>query len=101
MQKRVRRLFFWDSHHLWYLTTDGRDRNTEFLIADSISHIVSPSVAAGSGSASVYMDGGEWGLDGPIKILAPAFKMSRSKLEYVVPSGRRGLFESFEVVIAM
>ena len=36
------------------------------------------------------MDGGEWGLDRPIKIVAPAFKMSRSKLEYAVPSGRRG-----------
>ena len=36
------------------------------------------------------MDGGEWGLDGPIRIVAPAFKMSQSKLEYVVPSGRRG-----------
>lgn len=36
------------------------------------------------------MDGSEWGVDAPIKILAPAFKMSRSKTEYTVPSGRRG-----------
>jgi hypothetical protein len=36
------------------------------------------------------MDGREWGLDSPIKVVAPAFKMSRSKLEYAVPSGRRG-----------
>ena len=36
------------------------------------------------------MDGSEWGLDRPINIVAPAFKMSRSKMEYTVPSGRRG-----------
>lgn len=36
------------------------------------------------------MDGGEWGLDGKLKIVAPAFKMGKSKLEYAVPSGRRG-----------
>lgn len=36
------------------------------------------------------MDGSEWGVDGSIKIVAPAFKMSRSKMEYTVPSGRRG-----------
>ena len=36
------------------------------------------------------MDGGEWGFDGTIGIVAPAFRMSRSKLEYAVPSGRRG-----------
>lgn len=36
------------------------------------------------------MDGSEWGLDRPIGVLAPAFKMSQTKLEYAVPSGRRG-----------
>lgn len=36
------------------------------------------------------MDGSEWGLDRTIGVLAPAFKMSQTKLEYAVPSGRRG-----------
>ncbi|KAL6160061.1 hypothetical protein ACJQWK_09318 [Exserohilum turcicum] len=36
------------------------------------------------------MDGSEWGIKDPIKILAPAFKFSKSKLEYMHPSGRRG-----------
>jgi hypothetical protein len=36
------------------------------------------------------MDGSQWNLDSPIKVLAPAFKMSQSKLEYAVPSGCRG-----------
>lgn len=32
----------------------------------------------------------EWGLDEDVVILAPAFEMERSRLEYVVPSGSRG-----------
>jgi hypothetical protein len=36
------------------------------------------------------MDGSQWNLDSPIKVLAPAFKLSKSKLEYTVPSGCRG-----------
>lgn len=36
------------------------------------------------------MDGSQWNLDDSIKVLAPAFKMGRSKLEYAVPSGCRG-----------
>lgn len=36
------------------------------------------------------MDGSEWNLDTPIKVLAPAFKLSKSKLEYTTPSGCRG-----------
>jgi hypothetical protein len=36
------------------------------------------------------MDGSEWNLDTPIKVLAPAFKLSGSKLEYTTPSGCRG-----------
>ena len=36
------------------------------------------------------MDGSQWNLDTSIKVLAPAFKLGRSKLEYPVPSGCRG-----------
>ena len=36
------------------------------------------------------MDGRQWNLDTQIKVLAPAFKLSQSKLEYTVPSGCRG-----------
>ncbi|KAK8234092.1 CoA-transferase family III domain-containing protein [Phyllosticta capitalensis] len=36
------------------------------------------------------MSGKEWGLEDDILILAPAFKLEKSKLEYPVPSGSRG-----------
>lgn len=36
------------------------------------------------------MSGKEWGIDEDVEILAPAFKMEKSKLEYTVPSGSRG-----------
>lgn len=36
------------------------------------------------------LEGKEWGLEGDISILAPAFELERSVLGYDVPSGRRG-----------
>ncbi|EKG11548.1 CoA-transferase family III [Macrophomina phaseolina MS6] len=36
------------------------------------------------------MSGKEWGVESNISILAPAFDLERSKLEYAVPSGSRG-----------
>ncbi|KAH7153188.1 CAIB/BAIF family protein [Dactylonectria macrodidyma] len=36
------------------------------------------------------MSGDEWGIKDDIKVLAPPFKLSRSKLEYAVPSGSKG-----------
>ncbi|KAF7534413.1 hypothetical protein G7Z17_g13367 [Cylindrodendrum hubeiense] len=36
------------------------------------------------------MTGEEWGVEDDIAILAPPFKLSKSKLEYVVPSGSKG-----------
>ncbi|KAM0324144.1 hypothetical protein ACHAQA_008336 [Verticillium albo-atrum] len=39
------------------------------------------------------MSGAEYGLDEDIRVLAPAFKFASSKLEWAVPSGRRGRSE--------
>ncbi|KAH7133253.1 CAIB/BAIF family protein [Dactylonectria estremocensis] len=36
------------------------------------------------------MSGDEWGVKDEIKVLAPPFKLSKSKLEYAVPSGSKG-----------
>ncbi|KPM35363.1 hypothetical protein AK830_g11209 [Neonectria ditissima] len=36
------------------------------------------------------MAGNEWGVDEDIAILAPPFKLAKSKLEYLVPSGSKG-----------
>ena len=37
----------------------------------------------------VSMSGREWGLDNDIKILTPPFELTKTKLEYIVPSGDR------------
>ncbi|KAL6411275.1 CoA-transferase family III [Ilyonectria robusta] len=36
------------------------------------------------------MTGKDWGMEDDIKILAPPFKLAKSKLEYIVPSGSKG-----------
>ncbi|KAH8660445.1 formyl-CoA transferase [Xylariales sp. PMI_506] len=36
------------------------------------------------------MSGDEYGIDEPLKILAPAFKFEKSTIEWAVPTGRRG-----------
>lgn len=36
------------------------------------------------------MSGAEWGIEEDIRILVPPFKLEKTLLEYMVPSGRRG-----------
>ncbi|KAI9150874.1 Acetyl-coenzyme A transferase nodX [Paramyrothecium foliicola] len=40
------------------------------------------------------MSGKDWGIEEDIHILAPAFKLEKSTLEYTVPSGRKGIHSS-------